>query len=111
MFCECVQFLNSGKFALQSSLHVRFFIVSLNQLVWTYIQESTYQVLIGLAFSLWQEMLKEKGVAPFSKWEKELPKIIFDLRFKVGEVIFVVSAFLYVLHSSHVLFIIKRHDL
>lgn len=32
---------------------------------------------------LLQEMLKEKGVAPFSKWEKELPKIIFDLRFKV----------------------------
>lgn len=31
-----------------------------------------------------QEMLKEKGVAPFSKWEKELPKIIFDPRFKVG---------------------------
>ena len=30
-----------------------------------------------------QEMLKERGVAPFSKWEKELPKIIFDLRFKV----------------------------
>jgi len=32
---------------------------------------------------LLQEMLKEKGVAPFSKWEKELPKIIFDPRFKV----------------------------
>lgn len=62
---------------------------------------STYQVLICLALSLWQEMLKEKGVAPFSKWEKELPKIIFDLRFKVGEVIFVISAFLHVLHSSH----------
>lgn len=29
-----------------------------------------------------KEMLKEKGIAPFSKWEKELPKIIFDLRFK-----------------------------
>jgi len=27
-------------------------------------------------------MLKEKVVAPFSKWEKELPKIIFDPRFK-----------------------------
>lgn len=33
--------------------------------------------------TLLQEMLKEKGVAPFSKWEKELPKIIFDPRFKV----------------------------
>ncbi|CAK9879131.1 unnamed protein product [Sphagnum jensenii] len=31
---------------------------------------------------VFQEMLKEKAVAPFSKWEKELPKIIFDLRFK-----------------------------
>ncbi|KAH7421006.1 hypothetical protein KP509_13G036100 [Ceratopteris richardii] len=30
-----------------------------------------------------KEMLKEKGIAPFSKWEKELPKIIFDPRFKV----------------------------
>lgn len=29
-----------------------------------------------------KEMLKEKGVVPFSKWEKELPKIIFDARFK-----------------------------
>ncbi|KAJ0095160.1 hypothetical protein Patl1_15753 [Pistacia atlantica] len=29
------------------------------------------------------EMLKERGVAPFSKWEKELPKIVFDPRFKV----------------------------
>ncbi|KAJ7568594.1 hypothetical protein O6H91_01G039500 [Diphasiastrum complanatum] len=29
-----------------------------------------------------KDMLKEKGVAPFSKWEKELPKIIFDPRFK-----------------------------
>ncbi|XP_024526718.1 pre-mRNA-processing protein 40C [Selaginella moellendorffii] len=29
-----------------------------------------------------KEMLKEKGVAPFSKWEKELPKILFDPRFK-----------------------------
>ncbi|KAG2306304.1 hypothetical protein Bca52824_026052 [Brassica carinata] len=29
-----------------------------------------------------KEMLKERGVAPFSKWEKELPKIIFDPRFK-----------------------------
>lgn len=33
--------------------------------------------------NLIQEMLKEKNVAPFSKWEKELPKIIFDDRFKV----------------------------
>jgi transcription elongation regulator 1 len=32
-------------------------------------------------------MLKEKGIAPFSKWEKELPKIIFDVRFKVKEVL------------------------
>jgi transcription elongation regulator 1 len=31
---------------------------------------------------VFQEMLKEKAVAPFSKWEKELPKIIFDPRFK-----------------------------
>ncbi|KAJ0074514.1 hypothetical protein Patl1_37509 [Pistacia atlantica] len=30
-----------------------------------------------------KEMLKERGVAPFSKWEKELPKIVFDPRFKV----------------------------
>ncbi|KAK6931844.1 FF domain [Dillenia turbinata] len=29
-----------------------------------------------------KEMLKECGVAPFSKWEKELPKIVFDPRFK-----------------------------
>ncbi|CAH2053273.1 unnamed protein product [Thlaspi arvense] len=29
-----------------------------------------------------KEMLKERGIAPFSKWEKELPKIIFDPRFK-----------------------------
>ncbi|CAI7819742.1 unnamed protein product, partial [Closterium sp. NIES-54] len=29
-----------------------------------------------------REMLKEKGVAPFSKWEKELPKLIFDARYK-----------------------------
>ncbi|XVE85507.1 hypothetical protein DITRI_Ditri17bG0096300 [Diplodiscus trichospermus] len=29
-----------------------------------------------------KEMLKERGVAPFSKWEKELPKIVFDHRFK-----------------------------
>ncbi|WOL09804.1 pre-mRNA-processing protein 40C [Canna indica] len=29
-----------------------------------------------------REMLKERGVAPFSKWEKELPKLIFDPRFK-----------------------------
>lgn len=29
-----------------------------------------------------KEMLKEKGIVPFSKWEKELPKIIFDPRFK-----------------------------
>ena len=33
-----------------------------------------------------QEMLKERGVAPFSKWEKELPKLVFDARFKVCEV-------------------------
>jgi hypothetical protein len=32
-----------------------------------------------------QEMLKERRVAPFSKWEKELPKIVFDPRFKVCE--------------------------
>ncbi|XP_021302845.1 pre-mRNA-processing protein 40C isoform X2 [Sorghum bicolor] len=29
-----------------------------------------------------KEMLKERGVAPFSKWERELPKIVFDPRFK-----------------------------
>ncbi|XP_039054774.1 pre-mRNA-processing protein 40C-like [Hibiscus syriacus] len=29
-----------------------------------------------------KEMLKELGVAPFSKWERELPKIVFDPRFK-----------------------------
>lgn len=29
-----------------------------------------------------KEMLKDRGVAPFSKWEKELPKIVFDSRFK-----------------------------
>ncbi|KAM3408609.1 hypothetical protein ACQJBY_001606 [Aegilops geniculata] len=29
-----------------------------------------------------KKMLKERGVAPFSKWEKELPKIVFDSRFK-----------------------------
>ncbi|KAF3431769.1 hypothetical protein FNV43_RR26505 [Rhamnella rubrinervis] len=29
-----------------------------------------------------KEMLKERGVVPFSKWEKELPKIVFDPRFK-----------------------------
>ncbi|KAJ4784305.1 Pre-mRNA-processing protein 40C [Rhynchospora pubera] len=29
-----------------------------------------------------KEMLKEKGVPPFAKWDKELPKIIFDPRFK-----------------------------
>ncbi|XP_022157098.1 uncharacterized protein LOC111023905 isoform X2 [Momordica charantia] len=29
-----------------------------------------------------KEMLKEQGVAPFSKWDKELPKIAFDPRFK-----------------------------
>uniref|UniRef100_A0A7N1A2Y7 Pre-mRNA-processing protein 40C n=1 Tax=Kalanchoe fedtschenkoi TaxID=63787 RepID=A0A7N1A2Y7_KALFE len=29
-----------------------------------------------------KEMLKERGVAPFSKWEKELPKLVFDPRFK-----------------------------
>ncbi|GKD19988.1 pre-mRNA-processing protein 40C isoform X2 [Tanacetum coccineum] len=27
-------------------------------------------------------MLKDRGVAPFSKWEKELPKFVFDPRFK-----------------------------
>ncbi|MFS7925607.1 putative FF domain-containing protein [Helianthus anomalus] len=27
-------------------------------------------------------MLKERGVAPFSKWEKELPKFVFDPRFQ-----------------------------
>jgi transcription elongation regulator 1 len=26
---------------------------------------------------VFQEMLKEKAIAPFSKWEKILPKIIF----------------------------------
>lgn len=36
--------------------------------------------LLALAF---QDMLKERGVAPFSKWDKELPKIVFDPRFKV----------------------------
>ncbi|KAJ3682288.1 hypothetical protein LUZ60_014861 [Juncus effusus] len=29
-----------------------------------------------------KEMLKERGVPPFAKWDKELPKIIFDPRFK-----------------------------
>ncbi|KAK8699559.1 hypothetical protein V6N13_115642 [Hibiscus sabdariffa] len=29
-----------------------------------------------------KEMLKERGVAPFSKWERELPKIVFDPRFE-----------------------------
>ncbi|KAL9260342.1 Pre-mRNA-processing protein 40C-like protein [Drosera capensis] len=29
-----------------------------------------------------KEMLKERGVPPFSKWDKELPKIVFDPRFK-----------------------------
>ncbi|ONK55246.1 uncharacterized protein A4U43_UnF6000 [Asparagus officinalis] len=29
-----------------------------------------------------REMLKKRGVAPFSKWDKELPKIVFDPRFK-----------------------------
>ncbi|KAI4302110.1 hypothetical protein MLD38_037896 [Melastoma candidum] len=29
-----------------------------------------------------KEMLKERGIVPFSKWEKELPKIVFDPRFK-----------------------------
>uniref|UniRef100_A0A1J3HXB7 Pre-mRNA-processing protein 40C n=1 Tax=Noccaea caerulescens TaxID=107243 RepID=A0A1J3HXB7_NOCCA len=29
-----------------------------------------------------KEMLKEREIAPFSKWDKELPKIIFDPRFK-----------------------------
>ncbi|KAJ0094549.1 hypothetical protein Patl1_15776 [Pistacia atlantica] len=32
------------------------------------------------------EMLKERGVAPFSKWEKELPKIVFEPRFKACQV-------------------------
>lgn len=36
-------------------------------------------------------MLKERGVAPFSKWDKELPKIVFDPRFKVSD--FFVYAF------------------
>lgn len=30
-----------------------------------------------------REMLIEKGIAPFSKWDKELPKILFDPRYKV----------------------------
>ncbi|XP_047330248.1 pre-mRNA-processing protein 40C isoform X2 [Impatiens glandulifera] len=34
------------------------------------------------SFIQFKEMLKERGVAPFSKWEKELPKIVFDPRFK-----------------------------
>ncbi|XP_078436786.1 pre-mRNA-processing protein 40C isoform X2 [Wolffia australiana] len=34
------------------------------------------------SFVQFKEMLKERGIAPFSKWEKELPKIIFDPRFK-----------------------------
>ncbi|KAJ0037646.1 hypothetical protein Pint_22629 [Pistacia integerrima] len=29
-----------------------------------------------------KEMLKERGLAPFSKWEKELPRIVFDPYFK-----------------------------
>ncbi|KAJ0095014.1 hypothetical protein Patl1_15811 [Pistacia atlantica] len=33
-----------------------------------------------------KEMLKERGVAPFSKREKELPKIVFVPRFKVCRV-------------------------
>ncbi|XWS69410.1 hypothetical protein CRYUN_Cryun04dG0176600 [Craigia yunnanensis] len=33
-------------------------------------------------FMQFKEMLKERGIAPFSKWEKELPKIVFDPRFK-----------------------------
>eukprot|EP00850_Spirogloea_muscicola_P019248 SM000187S03865 [mRNA] locus=s187:38786:47393:+ [translate_table: standard] len=33
-----------------------------------------------------KEMLKEKGVAPFSKWDRELPKIIFDPRFKASPI-------------------------
>jgi hypothetical protein len=36
-----------------------------------------------MSFLISQEMLKERGVLPFSKWEKELPKIVFDPRFKV----------------------------
>jgi transcription elongation regulator 1 len=35
-----------------------------------------------MSFLISQEMLKERGVLPFSKWEKELPKIVFDPRFK-----------------------------
>jgi hypothetical protein len=30
-------------------------------------------------------MLKEKAIAPFSKWEKKLLKIIFDPWFKVWD--------------------------
>ena len=30
-------------------------------------------------------MLREKNIAPFSKWEKELPKILFDDRYKVRD--------------------------
>ncbi|EEF46576.1 Pre-mRNA-processing protein PRP40, putative [Ricinus communis] len=29
-----------------------------------------------------KDMLKERGIAPFSKWEKVLPKIVFDPRFQ-----------------------------
>ncbi|XP_050227397.1 pre-mRNA-processing protein 40C isoform X2 [Mercurialis annua] len=29
-----------------------------------------------------KEMLKERGIAPFAKWKEELPKIVFDPRFK-----------------------------
>jgi hypothetical protein len=32
-----------------------------------------------------QEMLKEKKVPPFAKWDKELPKIFADARFKVSQ--------------------------
>jgi len=28
-------------------------------------------------------MLRDKRVAPFSSWDKELPKFVFDPRFKV----------------------------
>lgn len=33
----------------------------------------------------YQEMLKEKKVPPFAKWDKELPKIFADSRFKVSQ--------------------------
>jgi len=34
---------------------------------------------------VFQELLKEKAIAPFSKWEKELLKIRFDPWFKVWD--------------------------